>query len=192
MFSLQCCGFLVQRPSLFFVFVPSLWFVFCSCLFERHSVCLRPVSLCLCRVSMCERRISVCFRHVSVCLRCPLCICATFCLFALRLWAFAPTISFVYLRHALGALLPPSICSGCWLLGIFPRSLSSSATNCFFLYARTVVSDFLFSCGLTCCSTESSLRVVCGTHDFFRCFHISLPSPPKCRSLILIPHVHSG
>ena len=105
-FSLQCCGFRVQRPGLFFLFASSLWFVYFSCLFERRSLYLRPVSMTLRRISVCLRPVSVTWRHVSVCLRpvsltlhrgsvcfrrvfvclsCPMCICTAFCLFALHL-----------------------------------------------------------------------------------------------------------
>ena len=79
-FSLQRCGFLVQRPGLLFVFAPSLWLHF-----------------------------------VSVCLSAVLCVYATVCLFAPCLCVFAPTTTSMYLRRALGAVLPSSICSRCWL-----------------------------------------------------------------------------
>ena len=125
-----------------------------------RSICLRRASRLLLYICVvCDRRGSVCFRHISVtCLSRPLCICAAFYLSAPCLWAFAPTTSFVCLRRALGALLPPSIYSGCWLLGISLRSLSSPATDYFFLYARTVVLDFLSTFLLNRISSASGAR----------------------------------
>ena len=105
------------------------------------SLCLRGLcALCSVHVSL---NAVLCVCAPFLCLCAPflcisgafLCVCAAFCLFAPRLWAFAPTTSSVCLHHALGAVLPPSICFGCWLLGISPRSLSSPASGYFFLYA---------------------------------------------------------
>ena len=150
-----------------------LRFVFCSSLSLNVVLCLAPglcpsflcpcaAFLCVCAPSLCVsascpcvcvalcvslRRISVCVRSVSVCLgqlsvslRSPLCVIAPrFCACALRLYLFPPKFC---------GLAPPSMYSRFSLLGFSPRSLSSPASGCVFVYACALVCGFFFSCNV--------------------------------------------
>ena len=150
----------------------SLNVVLCLCAWS-----LPAVFVSLRRIFVCVRSVFVCFRQLSVCLRNPLCVIAPhFRVCALRLCVFRPIV-YVFAQpsvcHCVAflcviaqrfcactlclclfplsfcGLAPPSVYSRFSLLGFSPRSLSSPASGCVFVYARALVCGFFFSCGPT-------------------------------------------